>query len=220
MTIVRKEFHANGTVCESCSDVIKKAAMKADGVRDASFNYVDEKGYVEYDDSKTSIGMIFDKISEKGYECSLLKEENSPVDINESEKEKDIQSKYSRQNRMVGMGMAAIGIAVLVYFLLPYMGGLEVPELSSGMGYGLLFVAGLLTGFHCISMCGSFVVSYTAKDAQNGVRSKKSHLLYCAGKTISYTVIGAIFGFAGSIIAFTPTMRGAAAIIAGIFLLL
>jgi sulfite exporter TauE/SafE len=88
------------------------------------------------------------------------------------------------------------------------------------MGYGLLFIVGLLTGFHCIAMCGGFVVSYTAKDALEGRKSYASHVYYAVGKTISYTIIGAIFGLIGSLIAFTPTMRGIVGILAGLFLLL
>jgi len=88
------------------------------------------------------------------------------------------------------------------------------------MGYGLLFVVGLLTGFHCVSMCGGFVVSYTAKNAQKGIKSYKSHFMYGLGKTVSYTIMGATFGLIGSIIAFTPVMRGVAGILAGTFLVL
>jgi sulfite exporter TauE/SafE len=69
-------------------------------------------------------------------------------------------------------------------------------------------------------MCGGFVISYTAKDASVGRKSHLSHIYYGAGKTLSYTVIGAAFGLIGSIIAFTPMMRGIAGILAGVFLLL
>ncbi len=88
------------------------------------------------------------------------------------------------------------------------------------MGYGLLFVVGLLTGFHCISMCGGFVLSYTAKNAQNNKSSYLDHFWYGSGKVISYTIIGAIFGLIGSIIAFTPLMRGIIGVLAGLFLVI
>jgi sulfite exporter TauE/SafE len=39
------------------------------------------------------------------------------------------------------------------------------------------------------------------------------------GKTLSYTVLGGLCGLAGSLITFTPTMKGAAAIAASIFLM-
>jgi sulfite exporter TauE/SafE len=44
--------------------------------------------------------------------------------------------------------------------------------------------------------------------------------LYGAGKTLSYTLIGALFGLIGSAIAFTPAVRGWVGIAAGVFLLL
>jgi sulfite exporter TauE/SafE len=69
-------------------------------------------------------------------------------------------------------------------------------------------------------MCGGFVVSYTAKDAKEGRKSYKSHIMYGIGKTISYTFIGAIFGLFGSIITFTPKIRGIAGIAAGAFLII
>ena len=88
------------------------------------------------------------------------------------------------------------------------------------MGYGLLFVVGLLTGFHCVGMCGGFVVSYTAKGVKEGKKPHQLHLSYAVGKLISYTVMGATFGLLGSIIAFTPMMRGVAGILAGLFLII
>jgi sulfite exporter TauE/SafE len=107
------------------------------------------------------------------------------------------------------------------YFLFTLLdGAVKLPQLSQNMGYGLLFAVGLLTGFHCVAMCGGFVMSYTAKAAQERKPSYRSHIMYGIGKTASYTIIGAVFGLVGSIIAFTPTMRGVVGIISGIFLLL
>lgn len=120
--------------------------------------------------------------------------------------------------KLLGWALGLAGLLVIAYFGLGFVENVSIPEISPDMGYGLLFVVGLLTGFHCISMCGSFVVSYTAKAAQDGSKAYTQHLKYAAGKTISYTVIGAAFGLLGSIIAFTPAMRGAAGIIAGVFL--
>ena len=69
-------------------------------------------------------------------------------------------------------------------------------------------------------MCGGFVVSYTTKGVKEGKKPHKMHLSYAIGKTLSYTVIGGIFGLLGSIIAFTPVMRGWAGILAGLFLVI
>lgn len=117
---------------------------------------------------------------------------------------------------VVGLG----GVLLIVYLdgFLQHVKGL--PTLSRDMSYGLLFVVGLFTGFHCVGMCGAMVLSYTTRLASGGRPSYAIHLLYGAGKTLSYTTFGAAFGWFGSLIAFTPLLRGTIGIAAGIFLVL
>ncbi|MBU2634062.1 MAG: sulfite exporter TauE/SafE family protein [Nanoarchaeota archaeon] len=198
--IIKKEFIAKGTVCDGCTKIIKKQMLEVKGVKEVEFDYATETGFVKFDKNKTDIDEILDKIEEKGYECYILGEEKL------------------KNNKTLGLIFGIIGIIVIAYFVFRFVDGISFPQISQNMGYGLLFLVGLLTGFHCISMCGGFVVSYTTKNAQDGVKSHKSHLMYGLGKIISYTVIGAIFGLIGSIIAFTPTMRGVAGLLAGLFL--
>ncbi|MFC2136065.1 sulfite exporter TauE/SafE family protein [Bacteroidota bacterium] len=120
----------------------------------------------------------------------------------------------------LGFVFLLLGIVIAGYFLLRFVDGINMPEISTNMGYGLLFVVGLLTGFHCIGMCGGFVVSYSTKAAQNNEHAATSHVLYGVSKTLSYTIIGAAFGLLGSIIAFTSSIRGFVGIFAGLFLVL
>jgi sulfite exporter TauE/SafE len=47
-----------------------------------------------------------------------------------------------------------------------------------------------------------------------------AHLSYALGKNISYALLGAAFGALGAILTVTPQMRGIAALVAGIFLVL
>ncbi len=207
--IVKTGFIAKGTTCKSCEETIKRQALKVKGVKDVSFSYEDETGRVTFDENKTDIDTILYKIEKKGYTCSILDESDS-----------DDTGKTNKTLNTLGWIFGILGIAIVAYFTFRFVEGINLPQLSPGVSYGLLFLVGLLTGFHCIAMCGGFVVSYTAKNAQEGKKSYKPHMMYGIGKVISYTLIGAAFGLIGSIIAFTPTMRGVAGIIAGIFLVL
>ena len=112
------------------------------------------------------------------------------------------------------------GIVLILYFDSRLRSSTSLPELSHDMSYGLLFMVGFLTGFHCVGMCGALVFSYATKSTATGKLRFGGHLQYGAGKTLSYTVIGAGFGWVGSVIAFTPQLRGAVGIAAGLFLLL
>ncbi len=196
---MRQGFIAEGTTCNSCREIIKRQAMKVDGVTNVTFDLKTESGFVTFDEKKTDIDQILDKIEEKGYKCYIM-----------DEKPKNSYSWVP----------FALGIVVIGFFLFRAVEGVQFPSISPGMGYGLLFLVGLLTGFHCIGMCGGFVVGYTASSAKKGKSPYSSHAQYAIGKTLSYTIIGAAFGLLGSIIAFTPGLRGTVGILAGIFLLL
>ncbi|MFO1417580.1 MAG: sulfite exporter TauE/SafE family protein [Methylotetracoccus sp.] len=126
---------------------------------------------------------------------------------------------FDKLRRLIYLLVGIAGVVLVVYldgFLQTVKG---LPTLSRDMSFGLLFIVGLFTGFHCVGMCGALVLSYTTKLA--GQRpSYLVHLLYGAGKTLSYTAIGALFGLLGSVIAFTPLLRGVIGIGAGLFLVL
>jgi sulfite exporter TauE/SafE len=126
----------------------------------------------------------------------------------------------SQARRWSGLVFGLVGVTLVLYLdgRVQHVHGL--PSLSQDMSYGLLFAVGLLTGFHCVGMCGAMVLSYTTKMAGGGRLSPWAHLFYGTGKTLSYMVIGAGFGWLGSIVAFTPLLRGIIGIAAGVFLVL
>ena len=197
MTIIKRKFKTTGMTCTGCEKIIARQVLKISGVQSIDIDYVTEQAKISFDDQKTSYHEIKKRIEEKGYQCQTSEKAN-----------------------WLGWVFGIIGVVIIGYFILNFFDSIQLPAISQNMGYGLLFVVGLLTGFHCISMCGGFVVSYTAKGIKEGKKPHQLHLSYAIGKTISYTIIGAAFGLLGSIIAFTPTIRGYAGMLAGLFLVL
>jgi len=197
--MIKKKFNIEGMTCASCERIITKQALKLEGVRNIHVNYVTEKAEVEFDDNKISFSDIKKSIEEKNY---IVDKENK------------------KKSSWLYWTFATIGLLLVVYFAWMFYGTIQIPQISQNMGLGLLFIVGLLTGFHCVGMCGGFVVSYVTKGVKEGKKPHKLHLSYGIGKVISYTVIGAMFGLLGSIIAFTPMMRGVAGILAGLFLII
>jgi sulfite exporter TauE/SafE/copper chaperone CopZ len=190
-----------GMHCNSCAEIIRDEVLEMDGVEEAKVDYASGSGHISFDSDKTNTKEVIKRIEKKGYTCSIG---NQP----------------RPKKKPFGWIFGILGVLVLGYFIFNFFESFNLPQISQNMGYGLLFVVGLLTGFHCVSMCGGFVVSYTAKNAEEGRSSHKSHLMYGLGKVVSYTLFGALFGLLGSIIAFTPGMRAAAGIVAGLFLIL
>lgn len=116
--------------------------------------------------------------------------------------------------------LALLGIGFILWLDSWFMDHAGMPELTGDVNYGLLILVGFLTSFHCVGMCGPLILGYAAKNAKAGHTSHAAHLLYGLGKTISYTLIGALFGAFGSIVAFTPYTQGAVGMAAGLFLML
>jgi uncharacterized protein len=200
ITITKKKFKTTGMTCHGCEKIIAKQVLKLEGVKSVDIDYATEKAEVEFDAQKTNYSEIKEAIEERGYICKSFDEK--------------------QKTNWVNWAFAGIGFILIIYFAWQLYGRIELPAISQNMGYGLLFVVGLLTGFHCVGMCGGFVISYTAKGIKEGKKPARLHLSYGIGKLISYTVIGAAFGLLGSIVAFTPAIRGWAGILAGLFLVI
>ena len=99
--VIKKGFIAEGTTCDSCEKIIKKQALKVDGVEKVAFDLSTEIGFVIFDEKKTNMDNILYKIEEKNYSCFILDEE----------------TKKRKSNKLFGWIFAIIGILVLGYFL-------------------------------------------------------------------------------------------------------
>jgi sulfite exporter TauE/SafE len=120
-------------------------------------------------------------------------------------------------------------------FMLKYL-----PDLSMNASYGLLFIIGLLTSFHCLGMCGGIVLSQTIGDENvdrlnsedqinreehlNGDVKKQPWFIpsakYNLGRVIAYTFVGGLVGGLGQIISFTGVWKGIIPILGGVFMVI
>ena len=76
---------------------------------------------------------------------------------------------------------------------------------------------------HCVGMCGGIVIAYSSTKVQQGwskTQQSFSHLLYSLGRILTYSVLGAIFGYLGSVATFSNTANGVLWLVAGIAMLL
>lgn len=76
---------------------------------------------------------------------------------------------------------------------------------------------------HCIGMCGGIVIAYSSSkiDSRSSwLKQTSSHLSYNFGRVATYTILGAIFGLLGQVIAFTPTTKGVLFVLTGTLMIL
>ncbi len=76
---------------------------------------------------------------------------------------------------------------------------------------------------HCIGMCGGIVLAYTGakvKPEWGGAHQSAAHLAYSLGRVTTYTLLGALFGYLGSVATFSGYTVGALFLFAGIVMIL
>ncbi|MFO1419327.1 MAG: sulfite exporter TauE/SafE family protein [Methylotetracoccus sp.] len=204
MSIVNTRLNVSGMQCAGCEEIIERALGKLQGIRRVAADYSRERVEVSYDDRLVAEPRIAEVIREQGYDCVTAPPSRRPL--------------RWRSLLWVLLGLAGLALIVLGA---RWADRVHLPQFDQNLSYGLLFGVGLLTGFHCVGMCGGFVLGYATSNAGRGCASTLlCHARYGIGKTLSYTLVGALFGFLGSVIAFTPELRGIAGIVAGTFLVL
>lgn len=169
--------------CVSCQTRIENRLKKLPGLTDISVSLGVGEASFSYDTDRISIEQIKEIINEMGYSASSQK---TPRKIRHAVEE---------------ILMIAILFGVLQYFgLINYLAPASLAE--SGMGYGTLFVIGLLTSVHCIAMCGGINLSQTLRKGSSEEASKsmfRSTFFYNAGRVTSYTMVGGILGAVGGL---------------------
>ena len=198
-------FHAHGMHCHGCEHIIETSVRKLPGIRSVKADYPAEKVTVAFDPAAVDLDKIRATIEQTGYRTYELD---------------DPKRRRSLFTKLLGLILGVAGILLIIFFDTEWITKGGEPDIAQHMSLGLVFLVGLLTGFHCVGMCGGFVLSYTAADAREGRSSYLSHVLYGAGKTLSYTLIGAAFGLLGAFLTFTPMLRGVAGVLAGVFLVI
>ncbi len=197
-----------GMTCISCQQRIENALQKTKGIRKVKVSYSTGTADVDFDTQQISESKIKNVIEETGY--SVLKEHTD-----------NAQDK----NRAVGF----LIIIAALYVLLEQSGVLNllVPGqlAETNMGYGMLFVIGLITSVHCVAMCGGINLSQCIAQSQSGGEESRfaalrPTFLYNLGRVVSYTIVGFIVGGLGSVITFSTTAQGALKLIAGIFMMI
>ena len=177
MNIKKKTISISGMSCINCQNRIEKALKKAKGIKEAAVSYEKGTAEISYDADRISLQEIETVIRAAGYEVR----KSTAVDT--------------------GAGRtASFTVLILALFVLLQRSGilnvLAPGQLAdTGMGYGMLFIIGLLTSVHCVAMCGGINLSQCIGNGEQ--TSFLAAALYNLGRVISYTCIGFVLGLFG-----------------------
>lgn len=205
----------NGMTCINCQSRIEQALKNTAGISRARVSYSDGQAEIEFDPKQLTRDRIINIIQELDYTVVDKK-----------------QNDHLQWKRSTG----TIAIIILLYYILQRFGilNLLVPSMlaDSRMSYGMLFIVGLLTSVHCITMCGGINLSQCIPSGNSGDEniSKTSIImpsfLYNAGRVISYSAIGFLLGGTGMLLTggsgdgIPLLLQGILKIIAGLFMMI
>lgn len=198
--------------CSACEARIAKTLEGMDGVVTVKVSLKGGRANLEYDDEKTNLEKIRAAIEKIGY---TVGDDN-------------------KKSTTIAVG---IGILLAALYMLANAAGLfnSIPTINASLGYGMLFVVGVLTSVHCVVMCGGIALSQSVASLGNtqsqtnaenvqasaGVLKKLTPgFLYNGGRVVSYTIVGGVVGALGAAFSFSPVMKGLISAAAGIFMIL
>lgn len=216
--LMRKVLQVEGMTCTGCELRIENSLKRLKGVVEAKAIFSNSSVYVTYDTNVLELSQLIQAIERLDYEVKNKPGRSAPVSSNKTAPEKSNLSAL----HWLGIGIILFGLYVVIQNTVGFN---FVPEINQTMGYGLLFLIGLLTSLHCIAMCGginlSQCISYRAKNDDPGkFSSLKPSLLYNGGRVLSYTLIGGIVGALGSTIRFSGAAAGIVAMVTGLFMVI
>jgi sulfite exporter TauE/SafE/copper chaperone CopZ len=229
--LVHQTFQVKGMTCPSCELKIENSLKKIGGVREVKAALASSAVEVHYDAAQVEPEKLMAAIAKLGYNATVKPDGGKDT------------KKFSI-NQLLGVGI----IIFASYWIIKSTIGFNfIPQVDESVGYGMLFVIGLLTSLHCIAMCGGINISQCIKAPPSRINiSEGAHptantfkpedfkpekneskfakfkpsFLYNSGRVISYTVIGGMVGALGSAISFSGAAKGLVAIIGGIFMVI
>ncbi|HEY9059560.1 MAG TPA: sulfite exporter TauE/SafE family protein [Pseudobacteroides sp.] len=231
----QKTLHIEGMTCTSCEMRIENVLMKLEGMIEAKAIYSSSSVYVTYDSSRLGIGRIIETIEKLDYKVKSEASSISETDERNKEYKTKVEENRMRPGQVIGIGVIILALYLIINNTIGFN---FIPEVNQSMGYGILFVVGLLTSLHCIAMCGGINLSVCVQyklgsnekdmDREGNGRGRRlgeltrltPSALYNLGRVISYTIIGGIVGALGSVVSFSGTVKGIIAIVSGIFMVI
>jgi sulfite exporter TauE/SafE/copper chaperone CopZ len=235
---IRQRFSLEGMSCAGCEGKVERILRRVPGVQEVRADFSTGSVSLVRDPDDVVSVRVKEVLERAGYfpeGLDVAPDGESVLDAPRSR----TKTKVASAARMTPLQFAGLVVSVLaVVLVVNGLGGFSfLPEVTSAMGFGMLFLVGILTSVHCVAMCGGIVLSQCLpadagrpEGAGAGSRAPSGSsptarstlrpgLLYNAGRVVSYTVVGGLAGALGSIVSFSGWARGAIAVVAGLVMM-
>lgn len=195
------ETGVGGLICRQCEDLFKNRIAYVRGVIGVECSYFRGRATIRYD---------ADLLSE-----AALKQEMEKAGFPAMEKNGNGQL----------YDLFSILTILILLFLVRTIDLPLIPKADNGTSYAGLFLIGLLTGTHCMVMCGGIMLSQTAERKFETKHSRTGNrllpvILYNSGRVMMSGILGALFGAVGKNILFSMKVKSMVFTLTGLYILL
>lgn len=196
-----------GMMCNHCYETISKIIQKDFNVKKVKIKRdIATIGY----ENEINIENIIEEINKKGY-------------ITKKEYVSEDKSKIDNNINLLEFILITCCI-ILIMLVLNEIFGFNIfnmiPTIDTNIQLGMLFVTGLFTSIHCISMCGAINLYASTSKEDAKIKRLKNPLLYNIGRLVSYTILGGIIGGIGKVFSINYVVQNIIILIASIFMLI
>ena len=180
-------IYIDGMTCINCQSRIWNVLKLRPEITGITVSYEYSRAEFDYDPKKIGMKEIVKMIEDLGYQVIPAEQ---------------FRRKQLRQAAAEIFAIALLFVILQRFGILNHLAPDSLAE--TGMGYGMLFVIGLITSVHCIAMCGGINLSQTLQkqeaNAEEISRSMfRNTFSHNMGRVVSYTVIGGFLGAVGGL---------------------
>ena len=198
-------FEVKGTHCASCEVIIEREIIKMDGVRKVIASHTKNQVQI-FVNTKTEISET--DLQQRFLNTSYL---FKYLPFSEDNKEKNESNTSWNLKRLGGMAI----VIFVTYKIFQITGFLSFsPNIEQSFGLFSVFSIGLVAAVSsCTAVVGGLVATVsTALTIQHPnrpfVKKLYPHLLFNGGRLIGFVFFGALIGFVGQALFFSPTLNG------------
>lgn len=199
-------LYVEGMHCSACEVLIEKKLLKSEGVEAVDVSMSDGSvSLVLRGKDKPKLSSLNNDFKEFGYKFSDKKSETTNPAFISFDKNGGVRvNKKKAKNFLSGLG---ITILIIIGFLLFEKTGIaRGVSIDSNSTIGGFFVFGIVAGLSsCAALVGGVLLSMVKQwnelyiDSESQAEKAKPHIMFHAGRLISYAFLGAALGAIGEI---------------------
>ena len=204
-----QKYFVQGTHCASCELLIEKKLLGMPNIK--SVEASSQKGEVlfEYEKETPSIGVLNKIFQKEGYTFfDKLPQNKKPADASSF------------------LNTAAVAVIIVVGFLfLNKMGLQKFINVGASSSLPTFFLFGVLAGLStCAALVGGLVLSMAKQwgevyaDKNTAIERAKPHLMFNAGRLISYALLGGVLGAIGGKLQLSLTFSAGLVIVVSVMM--